>query len=266
MATSLEQAKNAQLLEAINKRAEDSGLLEAIQAAAKKAGEPSPRKLTDAFDVSITNAIDPKAVASRIDQIRSRFHTVNPEADLSALDQAKAEFLKQYPGPMSYRTAQDLKVNTYADLKSKSYGELKTASIEAQKALARGLKEELANAVPEIADLTPEQGKLIQLDKVLETVVNKYANIQRQSFIKEGVAGAIAGTLSGNSGVGLVVGVMKHLWEDPTFKSKMAIAINQAQQNNPGKWGAPNIGKAFARAQTLADAVSSASNNQRNDQ
>src|SRR5206468_6729727 len=92
VATSLEQAKNAQLLEAINKRAEDSGLLEAIQAAAKKAGEPSPRKLTDAFDVSITNAIDPKAVASRIDQIRSRFHTVNPEADLSALDQAKAEF------------------------------------------------------------------------------------------------------------------------------------------------------------------------------
>ena len=266
VASSLDQAKNAQLLDAINQRAKESGLLEAIQAAAKKSGERAPTKLTDAFDVSVTNVIDPRAVAARIDQLRTRFKTVNPNADMSALDEAKAEFLSQYPNPLSYQDAQTLKQNTYAVLKGKSFGEVKAASVEAQKALARGLKEELAKAVPEIADLTPEEAKLLDLDKVLNNAVNKFANTQRQSWLKESVAGGIAGTLTGHKSVAVVTGLLKHLWDDPAFKSKVAIAINKAQQNNPAKYGAPNAATAWARTLALADAVSQASSNQRTDQ
>jgi hypothetical protein len=46
---------------------------------------------------------------------------------------------------MSVPEAQAMKTGTYAQLKAKAYGELKGADIEAQKAIARGLKEEIAS-------------------------------------------------------------------------------------------------------------------------
>jgi hypothetical protein len=46
--------------------------------------------------------------------------------------------------------AQELKKGTYRAIGGKAYGEIGSASVEAQKALARGLREEVAKAVPSI--------------------------------------------------------------------------------------------------------------------
>jgi len=59
-----------------------------------------------------------------------------------------------------------LKTGTYRQLAGK-YGELKSATIEAQKGLARGLKEEIAAEVPEVSALNAQEGKLLQAADVV---------------------------------------------------------------------------------------------------
>lgn len=93
--------------------------------------------------------IRPLAVAGRLSDTARRFaQQVNPEADLSAVSEAGQEFLNHprfTKATITPTQAQALKTGTYAQLKNKAYGELKGASIEAQKTLARGLKEEIAS-------------------------------------------------------------------------------------------------------------------------
>lgn len=94
------------------------------------------------------------AVAPAI-QARSQFGTqVSPTKDVEAIDGVIADFLNhpQYPGSvLSVQDAQRLKQGTYRVLAGK-YGELGSAATEAQKAIARGLKDEIAAAVPGVAD------------------------------------------------------------------------------------------------------------------
>lgn len=63
--------------------------------------------------------------------------------------------------------AQQLKQGTYRTLKGK-YGEVGSAATEAQKALARGLKEEVAGAVPAVAPLNARESALIDALAVAE--------------------------------------------------------------------------------------------------
>jgi hypothetical protein len=68
---------------------------------------------------------------------------------------------------MSVQDAQAMKQGTYKVLAGK-FGEQGSASTEAQKALARGLKEEIANAVPEVALTNAELSKLLKTLSVAE--------------------------------------------------------------------------------------------------
>src|SRR5206468_3026519 len=63
--------------------------------------------------------------------------------------------------------AQELKQGTYRILASK-YGEQGSAATEAQKALARGLKEGISEKVPAVAGLNAEESKLINALEVAE--------------------------------------------------------------------------------------------------
>lgn len=93
-----------------------------------------------------SSSVSPLQVAGRLNQTAAKFaNQVNPQADLEAISQVGQNFLDANPGQMATQAAQNLKTGTYAALKAKSYGELKGAAIEAEKALARGLKEEVAN-------------------------------------------------------------------------------------------------------------------------
>jgi len=56
--------------------------------------------------------------------------------------------------------AQKLKTGTYRQLEGK-YGELGGADIEAQKALARGLREQIGKAVPGVNEINAQEGKLL---------------------------------------------------------------------------------------------------------
>lgn len=134
----------------------------------------------DDVDNSITQSIagstarvDKQSVADRLNQTRQQFRTqAVPQNDLAAIEAARDNFLghPMFPLPQTsipVQQAQDIKRGTYQVL-GKKYGEMKGAETEAQKALARGLKEEIAAAVPGVNDLNTELGRLMVAKEVAE--------------------------------------------------------------------------------------------------
>lgn len=88
---------------------------------------------------------------------------VNPTAALEDVGQGVTEFMNHpvYSGPsVSVPEAQAMKVGTYQQI-GKQYGQLSSAAVETQKALARGLKDEVAAAVPEISALNKRDSDLL---------------------------------------------------------------------------------------------------------
>ena len=143
-----------------------------------KAGVEKLRGLIDDLNTQVADKIAnstatiPKTnVLQRLADVKTAFgKQVSPTADLAAIDRVGDDFLAHplYPGPdLPVQAAQELKQGTYKTL-AKKYGQLGGAETEAQKGLARGLKEEISNAVPEVAGLNAEEAKLITTLKVSE--------------------------------------------------------------------------------------------------
>lgn len=115
----------------------------------------------------LTGNISPLRVTSRLTDTARKFaNQVNPQADLQAISDVGENFLAAHGGQaLAPTTAQSLKTGTYAALKDKAYGEVKGATIEAEKALARGLKEELASEAAksgiDLASLNAREGAAI---------------------------------------------------------------------------------------------------------
>jgi hypothetical protein len=185
------------------------------------------QKIADRIDAGKSTNIDTQAVAARADQVKAKFATqVNPTADLSAIESAKQEFLANNPNGISAAQAQAMKQGTYQQLSSKAYGELKSASIEAQKALARGLKEELATAFPELKDLNAKDSQLYSLQPILEKAVQREANHQLGGIGTPITAGATK-AVTGSTGLSAVAGILKAVVDNPNIKSRLAIALSK---------------------------------------
>lgn len=118
-----------------------------------------------------TATVDKQKVIDALRGTSSKFATqVNPTADLTAIKAAADDFAA-HPmisgNDIPVQLAQQLKQGTYKALSGK-YGEAGSASTEAQKALARGLKDEIAGAVPEVAGLNARESALLQTLEVAE--------------------------------------------------------------------------------------------------
>lgn len=96
---------------------------------------------------------------------------VNPDRALRDVGKAVQEFTsKKVPagdamvsvprGPLTVPEAQAMKIGTYQQI-GKEYGKLSSASVETQKALARGLKEEIEAAIPKIKALNQHEAELM---------------------------------------------------------------------------------------------------------
>lgn len=183
-----------------------------------------------------TRPIDPNAVATRADQAKARFaKQVNAGGDLAAIDASKQQFLTEQGAtsgnpapPMNAIDAQEMKQGTYEVLKGK-FGEQGSAAVEAQKALARGLKEEIATQFPEISGLNSAESKLLDLQPLVERAVNRMTN---QGMFRLGT-GAVAGTvkaLGGSNKIAATAAVLKQVLDDPMIKSRLAIALSKGGQ------------------------------------
>jgi hypothetical protein len=110
--------------------------------------------------------VDPLSAASRIRPTLDKFgKQVDPAADIDAITGVVTRFLNNHPNAIPVQLAQELKQGTYRVLKDK-YGQLGSADVEAQKAIARGLKEEIAAAVPGINDLNKLESELLNAMKL----------------------------------------------------------------------------------------------------
>lgn len=120
---------------------------------------------------SSTATISKQDVLKALDPVRTRFGAqVSPTADLSAIQSTADDFLAHpnlIGNDIPVQTAQELKQGTYRVL-AKKYGQMGTADTEAQKALARGLKDEIAQAVPGVGALNAEESNLISTLNVAE--------------------------------------------------------------------------------------------------
>jgi hypothetical protein len=220
---------------------------------------------------------DPDKIAGRVEEIRPKFERqVNPQDDLAALSASKAEFLEKHTEyapytkigpaspdeggfvpvgegktpirqPMTMREMQDEKKGTYQNIGDKAYGELKSASIEAQKALARGLKEELEAQWPELKQLNGREKALIDLQKQMERYIARHGNrdaIGIGTPIKATAMEAIA------PGAGAKAGMLAGFLEFPGVKSRLAIAIDRATTTS--RRAAPTLSKAALLSPLLA--------------
>lgn len=112
-------------------------------------------------------------VAGRLNDVAKQYSKqVNPQADLAAISQVGENFLdnpavsgasgKVGGGTITIGDAQAMKRGTYQQI-GKSYGQPNAnATIAAEKALARGLKEDIAAEVPDISNLNAREGKLLE--------------------------------------------------------------------------------------------------------
>lgn len=214
------------------------------------------QKIKDVIDTDPTRPIDPNKVATRTDSTKARFsNQVNAGGDLAAIDASKQQFLTEQgatPGnpapPMNAVDAQAMKQGTYRVLKGK-FGEQGSAAVESQKDLARGLKEEIASQFPEIKNLNGGLSQMLDLEPIIERAVNRNSNHQLIG-IGTPVAGAAAKAVTGSGSVGVVASTLKAVLDNPSVKSRLAIAVS--------KGGKIPYSQAAARVQAYSAALGSA--------
>lgn len=165
-----------------------------------------------------------KVVRGRLDELKDRvMKQVTPNADVATVEKAVNEFLNhpllRQLGEIPVKLAQEMKQGTYRALGGKSYGELKGADTEAQKTLARGLKEEISAAVPGIAELNAKES----------TLLNALEQVQKRALME------------GNKNTGGLAWLAKNpaAWaafmadKSSAFKSAVARMMNAGQEQIP---------------------------------
>lgn len=143
-----------------------------------KAGVNKLRDLVDDLNTQIADKIgsssaqiSKKAVVNRLADVEGMFSKqVAPTADLNAIRGVADDFLGHpvfIGDSIPVQAAQELKQGTYRAL-AKKYGQIGGAETEAAKGLARGLKEEIAEAVPGVGALNAEESRLLGALSVAE--------------------------------------------------------------------------------------------------
>lgn len=176
-------------------------------------------------------------VASRLSETAKTFaNQVAPTRDLNAISEVGNDFLANQPGNITAQDAQALKTGTYQRLSSRAYGEAGSATTEAEKSLARGLKEEIENYFPEVKGMNAQTSKFYGLQEELTRAVNRVRNHNLLGLgpTTAATAGAAAGAMAGHPLSAATGGlIVKAIMDDPAFKSKLAIAISKTGKVPP---------------------------------
>lgn len=193
-------------------------------------------------------------VASRLKPVEQRFAMqVAPEQDLRDISKVGDQFTRTNPTDIPVAEAQSKKIGTYQQIQGQ-YGKLSNAAIEAQKALALGLKEELVRAIPELGALNAKDSSLINLQNALEKRVTSVTNRGTSGFGGT-VAGGAVGAASGNLSSAIAVKVLKDVVSDPAVRSQLAIALNRASGMSTPKATLADKATALARIKAYTDSL-----------
>lgn len=183
--------------------------------------------------------IDPNKIVGALEQLRKEYAQLpGREHEVEVIQSLQQKIIKSLPEEQVAKGFVDytnLPVKAGSDLKKSIYSENKKlyqggnydpASIRAQTdmRIARGLKESVEDAAPEIADINSELGHNIQVRDTMETILDKSgkANIVQLKpllaglgLLSQGAAPAVAGPVASNlvestlGRTGLAVGAKK---------------------------------------------------------
>lgn len=221
------------------------------------------RAIKDAIDSKPGQTVNKYKIAARLSDTADRFsQQVAPTTDLETISKIGNDFLDTKPGEIPASDAQAMKIGTYQQVK-RNYGTLSLASVEAQKALARGAKEELANAFPELNELNAKDSAFYGLDPLLQRAVARISNHQVIG-IGTPAAGMAAKAATGSGAAAAVAGMLKAVVDNPSVKSRLAIMLNNASK---GKITLPQaMTRVAAYSAALGKAVASGSEQPADDQ
>lgn len=155
---------------------------------------------------------------------------------------------KRFGDSIPIDKAQEIKQATQSFLR-KFYGKEAPLSKEVQKQVTRGLKEEIANAVPEIGELNARDRQLFGLDQAVESALSRMGN--KNIFSLYDLGSTAIGVASGNAkkAVGLI-GLIKALG-GPAVKSQIAITTARIAENGAKALKAGRIPFAIASAKLV---------------
>jgi hypothetical protein len=199
--------------------------------------------------------------------------TLGAGPNLRNYNKRVAEIMSEFQNPdIPVDLAQTKKTATYAQ-HPEAFGPEAAIPPEQRPGLAAtrnitlAIKDELEKALPELTSLNPQQQKLLNLQPVLQSAVNKYLNsggfTSRMAKLVSagaglgGAASLIPGVeigglgAAGGGGVAALYGVLS----DPYVQSRLASAINTAQKANPARWGGPQAATAMSRVQNYVKAL-----------
>ncbi len=185
--------------------------------------------------------VDASKVLESLDGLKDwARRTIDPQPKLEAIQRLEDNFIEAHgntilpaqspgSGQIPLDKAQQLKINTYGEIKN-AYGQMSAVETEAKKQIARGLKEQISSVFPEISGLNEQQSKAIGLDEALTRAVWR---IDNKEMLGIGVPLAAAGghAIMGGPGAAATM-ISKLLLDNPTLKSKLAIAIGKGGVSN----------------------------------
>lgn len=170
-------------------------------------------------------------VVTRLDGLNEFFGRLpDSEPYLTAIDKIKEGMLSK-GATLPIAEAQKTKQAIYSVLKD-SYGELSTATKEANKGIARGIKEEIVSIFPEIKSLNAQESIMLRLEPLISKAAGR---IDKRDLLGIGtpIAGAAMGALGG-PGAGAAMWITKAVMDHPSVKTYIAIALNKAKKGGMG--------------------------------
>ena len=174
------------------------------------------------------DTIDPFSVAARVDELRPYYENqAVPSQFTGKLDDVQIGFVNEHPQPIPVDKAQQMKRDIYHENRKK-YGEMRTAGDEAEKAIARGLKEDLAAMYPELSGMNEKLSKFIDLDGAITDALQRVGKHQLLGLTSGlwGGAGYMAGGPAGMAGSML----SKLVMDSQPVKSRVALALAAAKR------------------------------------
>jgi len=195
-------------------------------------------EIDNAIQAPITEAagqgktVNADKVISHLEGIRETFaKQANPKPDLDIIDSTIQGFKDYHGQEIPIDLAQEIKRGTYLQLKGK-YGRLGSAGIEAEKGLARGLKEEIYSTLeqehPELKSLGQKEGAYLALNQSLENAVKR---IQNRDIVGIGTPIATSAGKLVAGAPGAFAGFLSRVIDMPQVKSRLAIAISKGAKN-----------------------------------
>lgn len=147
-----------------------------------------------------------------------------PYAPVGAVPEGESAI--QRPQPMTAKEAQAIKKGTYTQLGKNAYGTLRPATVEAQKALARGIKEELEVPFPELRGLNAREGDLLNLRGAIQKAVQRTSNHEPVG-LEAPLIGSLVRGVTGSSPAAVMAGAGAEALRFPGVRSGLAIGLNR---------------------------------------